>query len=278
MSWSHLLPESDREIVYPEFQTHLNYVKFLESESAKLALICGNNLKKPICTEDSRLKKKLKIINVTLANIRSEYRSVIEEPEYSEVCCAWIPVKSYYLIFHTFLVLGYLIQCDGKALLLGHDESRKMLKAFLGDHTLSFTNQIFNEVVLSGEASSWLIQTGANLRTANANLDDYKRLILRKLFEYKKEEIRRSKKVKRLTQRVLESIGFSGVTMALFEFFYFYRIKVNYRDLEFMQEGLSPDQYKDFYVSYVNLTSNFYRALQTCINQLSVARFGKTIL
>lgn len=208
-------------ITHPEFQTHLNYVQFLEKESSSLSLVCGNKLTEPICSEDARLKKKIKIIKVTLANIESECKSVVDEPEYSEVCSAWIPVKSYYLIFHTLLVLEYLLQCDGEVLISGHEESRKRLKAFLKDGTLSFNKPIFNEIVSNAEALSWLIQAGANLRTTNASSDEYKRLIIRKLFEYKKEEIKRNGKIKRFTRKVLESSGLARADMSLFEFFYF---------------------------------------------------------
>ena len=259
MKWSDLLLRNGivgGEIIHPEFHTHLNYVQFLERESSDLTLSFGNELTKSICSEDVRLKKKIKIINVTLANIQSEHKSVVEEPEYSEVCCAWIPVKSYYLIFHTLLVLEYLLQCDGEVLISGHDESRRKLRAFLADRTLNFNKPIFNEICSSEEAMSWSVSVGANLRTTNADPDEYKRLILRKLFDYKKEEIKRNSKIKRLTRKALESSGFFKANMTLFDFFYFYRIKVNYRDLEFMQEGLSHEQYKDFYMSYVELTYN----------------------
>ncbi|MFH1621257.1 MAG: hypothetical protein ABIB04_04200, partial [Patescibacteria group bacterium] len=206
MTWSDIFSSVNKigggEIVHPEFQTHLNYVQFLEKESSGLSLTCGNKLAKQICSEDARLRKKVKIINVTVANIKSEYKSVVEEPEYSEVCCAWIPVKSYYLIFHTLLVLEYLLQCNGEALITGHDDSRKRLKAYLADETLSFNKPIFNEIVTSVEAQGWSIQAGANLRTVHADQDEYKRLILRKLFDYKKDEIKRNSKIKRFTRKV----------------------------------------------------------------------------
>ena len=66
--------------------------------------------------------------------------------------------------------------------------------------------------------------------------------------------------------------------VALFEFFYWYRIKVNYRDLEFISSEVTPEEFQQFYEDYYLLTINFYKAFRGCINNLSQARAGVNLL
>jgi len=64
----------------------------------------------------------------------------------------------------------------------------------------------------------------------------------------------------------------------MYEFFYWYRIKSNYRDLEFLDKDIDDGQFKDFYKNYFKLTISFYEALKKMINNLSKMRLSKEIL
>ncbi len=62
------------------------------------------------------------------------------------------------------------------------------------------------------------------------------------------------------------------------EFFYWYRIKSNYRDLEFLDKDIDDKQFRNFYKNYFELTISFYEALKKLINVLSKIRLDKEIL
>ncbi len=262
-------------IKFPDFNTHLNYLEFMMDESKNLSLHYSCNIQSQFIPSPL-LQKKMKLIGVTYENIKGEMIAVKKEPEYAEVCCAWIPVKAYYLFYHLILVLEYLISCDTSFLQKGHHQSRKIMKSYLANKELIFNNVIFNEVYHVKEVLNWKIPVGENIKSTSANKELRKKQILKKLIIYKKEEFKRSKNIIKLTGTNLKE--FHDKVVSLFEFFYFYRVKVNYRDLEFMKEGLTPRQYQKFYLSYIQLAWNFYKAMRDCINQLSMIRFGKNIL
>lgn len=66
--------------------------------------------------------------------------------------------------------------------------------------------------------------------------------------------------------------------ISLFEFFYWYRIKTNYRDLAFLDQELYEEDIVKFYENYYLLTINFYNAFKKLINNLSKKRFGRDII
>ncbi len=63
--------------------------------------------------------------------------------------------------------------------------------------------------------------------------------------------------IERLKKEFLENN-----TVSIYEFFYWYRIKSNYRDLEFLDKDIDDRQFRDFYKNYFELTVSFYEALK----------------
>ena len=66
--------------------------------------------------------------------------------------------------------------------------------------------------------------------------------------------------------------------MNLCEFFYWYRIKANYRDLEFLNKDISGYKFSEFYRNYFELTLTFFNTFKNLINALAKIRLGKIIL
>jgi hypothetical protein len=105
--------------------------------------------------------------------------------------------------------------------------------------------------------------------------------ILKKLVCYKLEELQRDEKIKNFrTKKAKEGKKkfLNENTVNIFEFFYWYRIKANYRDLEFLNKDIGSDKFKEFYKNYYELTLTYLNAFKQLINQLAMVRLGRSIL
>ena len=102
--------------------------------------------------------------------------------------------------------------------------------------------------------------------------------IIKKLAIYSLEEFKRSKNIRSFQSREnkkLRNNFLDSKQISICEFFYWYRIKANYRDLEYLNKDISDDKFKSFYCSYYELTRNFYKAFRELINSIAKIRLGK---
>jgi len=259
-----------------DFITHQNYLKFMVSETNNLQLKINRKLTEKISTTE-KLDKKLRLFNLTWENLKAEFEIIKIYPEYASVCLSWLPVKTYYLIFNLSLILFYLKDSNIEAFNYTHSHIHEQLKNQLKSNDLEFSNPVFNQVVSFRETVSWPKYKNENIKQFdNTEPTKLKHLIIRKLFHYSKDDFKRIKKIKRMT--VEDTKIFNDKTMNLAEFFYWYRIKANYRDMEFIQRELGDQFLVEYYNNYLKLTLNYIQCLKKTINNLSVTRLGKEII
>ncbi len=274
------LPESYNKLFnsilnYPEFLTHSNYVKCLKNLSEKVVFDCEYSVDKLKFGKSLRIK--IKLINLTHGNIIEEYKKISSFREYSVICSSWIPVKSYYLIFNLLLVLNYLLTNDEICLKKRHWELLADFKKLLKSKKAKFNKVFFNFCIGANKILSWQIPKSENLK--RVNIDRIKRVkqILKILYRYSKEDYKSRKNIKRLSGKKLIDFN-NNSSISLFDFFYWYRIKANYRDMEFIDEGVPVEDFFIFYKNYFLLTINFYSALMGQINKMAVDKIGSKIL
>lgn len=261
-------------VKYPDFITHLNYLNYLKRSSNKLQLKLNRKIEKKI-VENKYLKLKVKLINLTLENLKLEFVNIRKFPEYSIVCVSWMPVKAYYVFFNLILILEYLISSNESCLSSGHKKALKEFKKLMENEDLVWNVREFNLITKHLTVEGWRVPRYENLRTINSdNIFRYKQ-ILRKLLDYKKEDFRRERKTKKIVGKNKEE--FFSQEINLCEFFYWYRIKANYRDMEFIDKNVPIEDFFKFYNDYYNLSINFYKAIIGCIKILSFKRLGKEI-
>lgn len=241
--------------------------------SAGLSLVCNNKISSKFSILDTTFKK-VKLIRLTMDSMKSEYNIIIQQyPEYAAVCVSWIPVKSYYVIFNLITIFEYLLTGDKKLLTTSHSKILGLFKKLLETKNIAFNISNFNEIKSVAEIEKFQIPKFENLRSGTQYRE---KQILNKLADYLHDELKRKSKWKRLVKGEMEI--FRKSKLGLFEFFYWYRIKVNYRDLEFISSKVSPSEFKQFYEDYYILTTNFYNAFKKCINNLSQIRTGINLL
>src|SRR3990172_12300595 len=245
-AWRKVDPPFD----HPAFVTHSNYLDFLRRHSKNLALKCNSDIKNKAALKKTATQK-VRLFNLTLSNLIEEKKNVDKYPEYSIVCSSWIPVKSYYLIFNLLIILEYLLSADENALNSTHTWLHKRLIEHIDKGELEFSEVIFNKIIAVGKAEVWKVPVHENVKSKNYDPEVRFKQIIRKIKDYKKEDFKIREKVKRLAGK--RKYIFYKQKINICEFFYWYRIKANYRDMEFIEQDVKTEDFVKFYIDYHEL-------------------------
>ncbi len=264
----------------PDFQTHLNYVLFMEKFSNGLNIKLNIDIDINTKFKKTSLSKKLKFIKMIKENLEDEYKKSMQEVEFAKICSMWIPVKSYYLIFNQLLVLCSLINNNEKNLNYSHKKSIVDFREMIKKGIVFSNKEEFNKIYSCLKATNFKTKIGDNLRE---DVEEGLRIkgILKKLCSYKFESYCRERKIESFRSKKdkeKKKLFFDNTEISLFEFFYWYRIKANYKDLSFLDQEIYSEKISQFYKSYYSLTMNFYNALKDLINDISKKRLGETII
>ncbi len=264
----------------PDFRTHLNYLSCIESLSNSLILTLGNKYQNRM-NESKFLNKKLTLVRLTKEAIDGELNTIKGNNEYAELCVSWISVKSYYLFFNLVQILSYLMDGNELCLKQTHNENRKWLKNAILKNEIIFDSGVFNKILSSSKVTARKFCAGENLKKSNVDIVPRIIQVLKKMVDYQIQQLVFEKKIKNFRSnesKRIKSDFLEKETVCLCEFFYWYRIKANYRDLEFLNHEIPASSYVEYYDKYYKLTMNFYSALIDKINYLSNIRFGKKLL
>lgn len=264
---------NEKSFNYAPFITHSNYLHYIREISENLNFSCTLDSSNAVQL-DYKFTQKIKLIHLTLENLHQEYSNIQKYHEYSVVCTSWIPVKSYYLIFNLTILLEYLISSKNNCLSFMHNEAIRQFKKLISDNTFKFSRVEFNKIYFPSQIKTWKIPVWQNIRSANVTNETRNRQIIKKLYEYAKEDYKRKRQIDVLSGKSKEKFE-KTTSINLYEFFYWYRIKANYRDMEFVDEGVSIENFFNFYSDYYYLTLNFYNSFKDCLNYLTSIKLGK---
>jgi len=264
----------------PDFRTHLNYVKAMKELSEQLTTKLNRDISTKSNFNKKVLVKKLNLIKIIKESLEEEYKKALKEKDFAKVCSMWIPVKSYYLIFNLLLIVCALFNNEEGNLNFPHNKTLSNFRSMLKNGDVSFDKEGFNKVETCEEAISFKSKSGDTLRLS---VDEQSRInsILKKLCKYKFEDFCRYTGLRHFQTKINRKKKegfFKNSEISLFEFFYWYRIKTNYRDLDFLNQEIYADEIVEFYENYYLLTINFYKSLKDLINILSKKRFGEKLL
>lgn len=146
---------------------------------------------------------------------------------------------------------------------------------------ISFNKDIFNNNFQCSKIINLRVKSGANIKIIGFDLTERAVQVLKKLVYYKLEDFQREERIKNFRSkknRQKKKEFLENNTVNIYEFFYWYRIKANYRDLEFLNKDISSYKFSDFYRNYFELTFTFFSVLKKLINDLAKIRLGKTVL
>lgn len=268
-------PVTTAPSIIPAFITHLNYLKCVNRLSTGLSISTVDPTN--VVTTLSPLVEKKKILaNLTKDNLDSELAQIRNLHDYAQICISWVPVKSYYLFFNLVILLLYFKTGEESWLTASHIDVQRKLKELIRSGDFTFSVGAFNTIYIPTNILSWTIPSGNNVTTVNLDYGLLEQQAIKKMFLYSQEEFKRRRSIKRLSGQQKQNF-MNRTTINLSEFFYWYRIKANYRDMEFINSNVGITDFYTFYTEYYSLTVNFHGALTAEINRLSQLRFGRDV-
>lgn len=172
--------ETEYEIKHPpDFMTHLNYVSCLSKISEGLSIGCNINFKKKL-KHDKQLAKKLTLIELTRKNLEEEYKVILANEDYAEICVPWVSVKAYYLIFNLLLIIKYLLSGDSTSFISSHDRMLRDLKEYIKKKTICFNNVLVNGIHKAKDVGKIRFASGSNVKVTDVDLNQRFQQILKK--------------------------------------------------------------------------------------------------
>jgi len=257
-----------------DFRTHSNYVAFFNDITKNLKIKTSVNFHSEIKKPISALDKKIRLTKLIHSALVEENKIIRAIPEYAIPASSWIAVRSYYLLFDLLLITKYLISCDPNAFGASHSEIQDFIKKSIERKCFSFNVEKINKMHNIRDILIWSApQKGFNLERINIDPEIRYLQLIKKLAKYRKEEYKRRLKI--TTLRGKNKNKFENSKINICEFFYLYRIKSNYRDLEFLSRNIDTSEFINFYNNYFKLTQNFYNAFSVFINYLLKIRIKK---
>lgn len=245
------------------FRTHLNYIKCLEKLFTKNTLSVfriGTPKKRSI--EITRFQKLCK---VTLKSIKKDIELAREDSAFAVIAAPWFPVKCYYALYYLESLLTHLldgsVQGFGKG---GHAEIRKKIYSLVDSGAIVFSSAELNHIYgLEQILALPAINAGQNTRSDYWQKTDCVNSVARKLMDYKLHDAKLGRKWNLHTKKDQsdQKLFINKERLMIIDFFFWYRIKANYRDLDYIdfENGITETEVLDYLETY-NKVFEYYQA------------------
>lgn len=243
---------------HPAYTTHFNYINCIFNLLNGATIKYKKYLRKANSLQHLDLKKNL--ISLTIKSLKDEYKIVKIDKDYSYASTSWLPIKSYYLIFNTLLTIEYIEKLQESCFNYGHKKCVEEFNRKLNECEIEFSNQILNQV-FDKSILSFRVITGANL-SKRINDEDMYKIAMRKIAKYKEEDWRKQNKINlrlNIDKRKYQNYLDTKFKVSIFDFFYYMRIRSNYRDFAFI-EDVSVDETAEYFRKYYYVTAYFTKA------------------
>lgn len=256
-------PLSDRL----DFETHLKYVKLLSRLSRGLSITCRFPAALKLA-DLPKIREKSRLIDLTKQSIKDEHSIVQMDDEYSTAAVLWLPIKAYYLAYHLLCVIDYLLTGKPSMLRAKHGECVEHYSKMLANGSLQFSEPLFNQV-FDKSILNFKTASGEHLRRTVADDVLYK-LIMKKIANEKIASFKlsqgitdaRSLKNKQRIERFEQTM-----TVSIFDFFYQMRLRLNYRNFDFIDNIPAPET-KEYFNEYFGAAGHFYACFANLKNKL----------
>ncbi len=240
-----------------DFETHLKYTTRLAELSYGLSATCNI---KPMLNKDKvkGIKNKLQLIKLTNKSINDEHEIVQFDSEYSTSSVSWLPIKTYYLIYHLLCIIDYILTNDPDSLSVSHIQCIRTFSNKLADQSIQFNKPLLNEV-FNQSIFGFTSTSGEHLRT-NVSDDVIYKLLMKKVANYKIKNFMITQSMPNLRQkkhRDKMNKFKNSLSVSIFDFFYLMRLRLNYRDFNFI-DNIPASDTKTYFEEYYKAASYFY--------------------
>lgn len=250
-----------------DFETHLKYASRLAKLTNGLSATCSitPTLEK---VKIPSLQSKSKLIELTKKSIKDEHEIVQFDKEYSTASVLWLPIKTYYLTYHLLCTVDYLLTADEDSLSSKHYKCMDTFTKRLADGSLKFSEPLLNNVY-DKSILNFRTTSGEHLKAGVSDETIYK-LLMKKVANDKIENYKiatgipdvRSIKNKEKVEKFKNTM-----TVSIFDFFHLMRLRMNYRNFDFVDDISSSDT-KTYFEQYYKASGYFYTALNNLKNKI----------
>jgi hypothetical protein len=242
----------------------------LIASSSLSASIVGRPIRRN--TDITRVKK---LDTVTRKSIRKDIELAREDPAFAVIAAPWFPVKCYYSLYYLESILVHLIDGNvsgfGKG---GHGGVRKRIYNLVSTGAMSLGVLELDRVYTLTEIKAFPpISSGQNARHDYWTKSQCPNSVAKKLLDYKLHDAKLGNKWNLRTRRDREEqkqFILNGKLMLL-DFFYWYRIKANYRDLDYIdfENGITEAEVLEYIEAYYYAYTHYRAQLLKRINILT---------
>ncbi len=250
-----------------DFETHLRYVSLLAKLGRGLSVTCS--IIPTLSYSDlAKIRDKTRLIELTKQSIKDEHGIVQIDDEYSTAAVLWLPIKSYYLTYHLLCVVDYLLTGKPAILRTKHGDCVERFSTLLANKSIQFSEPLFNQVI-DRSIFDFKEAPGEHLRRSVSDEVMYK-LIMKKVMDEKIRSWRlsrgivegRTKKNRELIEKFKQ-----GMKVSIFDFFYQMRLRLNYRNFDFI-DHVSSKETKAYFDQYFTAADYFYTCFANLKNEL----------
>ena len=256
----------------PSFKTHLNYIKHLNLLlSSNTINVHRNNCPAYRKADVDRFRNLYKL---TARSINRDIIDARTDPELASITAPWFPVKCYYALYYLEAVFIHLVDggSDGfsKA---GHTRVRTKMIQLNTLGNISFSNTGLNTIYPLARVISFpAIHSGENTRSNYWSNVNCIKSLAKKLLEYALHNKHLSDKWNLKTKKGRQSRQdfINANQLSVIDFFYWYRIKANYKDLDYLDfsNGITGQEAQEYLEAYNSAFNSYSTQLRIRINTM----------
>jgi len=251
--------------VRASFQTHLNYAKRLDllltGCEASITPAGAVRIHKPSIERFAKLHK------LTRKSIEKDIELAREDPAFAVIAAPWFPVKCYYALYYLESILTHFI--DGTLIGFtrgGHKGIRTKMATHLGNGMVVFNSPDLNRVPSLQEVQALpAIISGRNARAGFWRETECTDCVLKKMTEYRLHDAKADGKwdLRTIAGRAKRDEFTTGKQIACLDFFYWYRIKANYRDLDYIdfENGIAAAEVLEYVEAFYSAYARYRELL-----------------
>lgn len=247
-----------------DFETHLKYISLIADLSNDLKVTSVTN---PVLSkvEVQKLDQKILLAKLTKESLDQEYKIVFMDGDYSLSAVLWLPIKVYYLIYHLLCIIDCIEIGKVSSLNTGHYACIGNFTCKLENSNFQFNNFILNSV-FSDSILTFKTQSGEHLKYGVSD-DVIYMLIMKNIANAKIEEYKRKGGLTLRKDKIKIDKFKSNLKVSIFDYFHLMRLRMNYRNMNFL-ENIPANDTKLYFDKYYIASDNIYKCLSDYINSL----------
>jgi hypothetical protein len=221
------------------FITHLNYIKCVNRLLSDMTFVLQPTAS--LRLDLNKISKFERLADITEASIWGEMQSCSQDNTYAQIVAPWIPVKCYYHLYYLEAIFLYLLTGQDVGFTRGgHNMVRIKIREAANSRTLTVSGGGGSELFIS---TKWLnavrfrTKQGTSIGHRYHETDDCVQSLRKKVAKYIEDDWKLKQHIsdyKTKASRTKRDNELYTKDFVLIDYFYWMRIKSNYRDVDYL--------------------------------------------